>query len=117
MRFKVQTASRSSCARVATAQPRTSAEHHAGFGRRANDARLARTRSPHASTEHKNLAPPPHRTGNASSEVYSVRLKLGRYEVGNLGLAYCAKLSDGLLNDPIRVRHALMLPEMLEPGR
>ena len=58
-----------------------------------------------------------HRTGNASSEVYSVRLKLGRYEVGNLGLAYCAELSDGLLNDPIRVRHALMLPEMLKPGR
>jgi hypothetical protein len=98
-------------------QPRTSAEHHAGFGRRANDARLARIGSPHASTEHKNLARPAHRTGNASSEVYSVRLKLGRYEVGNLGLAYCAELSDGLLNDPIRVRHALMLPEMLKPGR
>lgn len=53
----------------------------------------------------------------ASSEVHSVGLKPGRYEVGNLGLAYCAELADGLLNDPIRVRHALVLPEMLEPGR
>lgn len=41
--------------------------------------------------------------------------KIGGDEVGDPGRARGAKLADRILNDTIRVRHALVLPEVLEP--
>ena len=41
--------------------------------------------------------------------------KIGGDEVGNLGLGGSAKFADRVLNDPVRVRHAPVLSQMLEP--
>lgn len=41
--------------------------------------------------------------------------KIGGDEVGDPGRGRGAKLADRILNDTIRVRHALVLPEVLEP--
>ena len=37
--------------------------------------------------------------------------------MSDLRLRRGAKLADGVLNDPIRIGHAMVLPEMLKPGR
>jgi len=41
--------------------------------------------------------------------------KIGGDEVRDPGRGRGAKLADRILNDTIRVRHALVLPEVLEP--
>ena len=37
-------------------------------------------------------------------------------EVSDLRLRCRAKRADGILNDPVRIGHAMVLPEMLKPG-
>ena len=51
------------------------------------------------------------------SEFNLVGLEPSRYEVGNHGFGRGAEFADGILNDPVRVGYALMLPEVLKPGR
>src|SRR5580704_17738351 len=38
-------------------------------------------------------------------------------EVRDLGFGRSVELADDILDDPIRIRYALVLPEVLEPGR
>jgi len=37
-------------------------------------------------------------------------------EVCGLWLRGGVKLADGILNDPVRIRHTMVLPEMFKPG-
>ena len=51
---------------------------------------------------------------NWALSVDLVGLKAGRHEMGNLGLGCRTELPDAILNDPVRIRYAFVLSEVLE---